>query len=90
MVIVTESIKVSEFTDLSLITWNEDKIKDYFPLFECQLILSIPLSMRWPRDKQIWFHNRDGEYSAKSGYQILCSSTVVMDGTNSSNSLMPM
>lgn len=81
---ITEVMRVCELFDRVTGLWDEDKIKRLFPPFECNLIMSIPISRRFPKDRQIWSGNRNGYYSVKSGYRLLCSSTSSVVGGNSS------
>lgn len=37
-----------------------------------QKIINIPLSMRLPADKLVWNWEKDGEYSIRSAYLLLC------------------
>ncbi|XP_017979793.1 PREDICTED: uncharacterized protein LOC18594299 [Theobroma cacao] len=51
--LIDEEMKVSELIDQRTMTWNDVKITEISPPYECELILSIPLSYKRPNDKQV-------------------------------------
>lgn len=81
-------MKVSELIDQRTMTWNDVKITEIFPTYERELILSIPLSYRRPNDKQVWFFNRHGHYSVKSGYRMAQSLLDLQVAESSSCNMM--
>ena len=52
--------------------WNTNKIQQMFLPYDANAILKIPLSARTQDDKLFWFETRDGKYSVRSGYRLLC------------------
>ncbi|EOY30823.1 Ribonuclease H-like superfamily protein [Theobroma cacao] len=80
--------RVSELIDQRTMTWNDVKITEIFPTYERELILSIPLSYRHPNDKQVWFFNRHGHYSVKSGYRMAQSLLDLQVAESSSCNMM--
>lgn len=60
--------KVSELIDQDLVLWNVEKVWNLFCLMKAKQILSIPLSLRQPEDKQIWHYEISGHYE-----KIMCS-----------------
>jgi hypothetical protein len=49
-----------------------NKIQHLFLPYDADAILKIPLSGRIQDDKLFWFETRDGKYSVRSGYKLLC------------------
>ena len=52
-------------------SWDVDILKGFFALLEVDLILKIPLSPNYVKDKIFWSHTANGIYSVKSGYNFL-------------------
>ncbi|XP_017972505.1 PREDICTED: uncharacterized protein LOC18604375 [Theobroma cacao] len=70
---VSNSMMVSELIDARGGKWDEVKVKLCFPLYESNLILSIPLSVRLPVDRQVWVVSKHGQYTVKFGYRLISS-----------------
>ncbi|XP_058759858.1 uncharacterized protein LOC131633155 [Vicia villosa] len=64
-------MKVSELIDEDLGQWNRTLILDTFMESDAHHVLSIHLSRTLPEDKLIWNHDKDGEFTVKTAYQIL-------------------
>ena len=47
--------------------------KEFFYPFEAQKIKSIPLCLIPQEDTLVWPKTKDGQYSVKLGYQLLCA-----------------
>ena len=63
---------VESLIDAESMTWKKSLIEQIFLLQDSELILKIPLSLRRPPDKLIWSGSK-GQYTVKSGYQLLLS-----------------
>ncbi|KAH6760722.1 hypothetical protein C2S51_017671 [Perilla frutescens var. frutescens] len=50
--------------------WDNRKLHDLFNVAVVQQILSILIPLHRGSDQCIWKHNRDGNYSVKSGYMV--------------------
>ena len=48
--------------------WRADLVRVLFKNFEAKTILSIPLSIRMPRDKIVWAGTPNGQFTMKSAY----------------------
>jgi hypothetical protein len=57
-------------TFLLKLGWDWNLIETLFNQRDFLVIISIPFSRRRLEDKLIWHFNREGSYSAKSGYKI--------------------
>ena len=64
---------VSDLIDPLSKSWHPKLMDNHFFPHKAQVIESIPISSRLPRDKLIWFATPFGIYSVKSGYQLLCN-----------------
>ncbi|EOY21370.1 Ribonuclease H-like superfamily protein [Theobroma cacao] len=70
---VSNSMMVSELIDARCGKWDEAKVKLCFPLYESNLILSIPLSVRLSVDRQVRVVSKHGQYTVKFGYRLISS-----------------
>lgn len=68
--------KVVELIDHATKQWRRDVVFGNFSTFEAQQIINIPLSCRLPHDKLIWHRERDGNYSVRSAYHLLCDNKI--------------
>lgn len=68
--LVDEERCVAKLIDPDLNWWNCDSIMSRFQREDLEAICRTPLSRRHVSDSIIWFHNKDGLYSVKSGYQV--------------------
>jgi hypothetical protein len=55
--------------------WNKEKIASLFPMHIVNSILYIPLLGVNEQDKLLWIDDVHGQYSVKSGYNLLLQST---------------
>jgi hypothetical protein len=53
-------------------SWDARIIDQNFLPFESSLIKQTPLIMEQNEDQLMWPHSKDGDYSVKSGYNLLC------------------
>ena len=65
-------VRVAELIDQDTKQWDGAKIDHLFLPFEAAKIKSIPLCTTNQADCIVWPRCRDGAYSVKSGYQLLC------------------
>ena len=49
-------------------TWTTDLVRELFINFEVETILSIPLSIRMPKDKMVWVGTPNGQFTMKNAY----------------------
>jgi hypothetical protein len=66
---------VSDLIDEQTRQWNRSLIFNSFSNDEALKIVSTPLSFSLPADKIIWHWEKDGLYSVRSAYHLLCSET---------------
>lgn len=69
---LSQDAKVCELIDQDTKNWRRDLVFNVFNQFEAQQIINIPISLRLPEDKIIWHQERDGEYSVRSAYHLIC------------------
>jgi len=84
---LSESATVSELIDFDLMRWNVNVIQQVFSPYEAGIISSMPLSSRLPEDKLVWPAEKNGIFSVKSAYHILCNTNLSHLPTSSSHSL---
>ena len=65
----THEMLVSQLLCPESFTWNREKLVQLLPAYE-ETILEIKPSQLGARDKYVWLASKNGEYSAKSGYQV--------------------
>lgn len=61
---------VSDLVDLSTMEWDAELIASVFNARDQKCILSIPLSLRGPKDILTWAFSNDGLYSIKTSYML--------------------
>lgn len=74
---------VAELLDDDLKHWNEDLVLNCFSSYEAHQILSIPISFHFPIDNFIWHWEKDGKYSVRSAYRVLCDANCRSAGGSS-------
>ena len=72
-------VMVSNLLDKENGRWCENKVKELLWPVDAECILQIPLCTNWPQDKQCWAFIMNGEYSVRSGYQVLASEECASD-----------
>ena len=65
-------MRISSLIDQDTKTWDCAWIDHLFLPFEAGKIKAIPLCVTHQVDCLIWPRSRDGEYSVKTGYELLC------------------
>ena len=77
--------RVADIIDADLGWWNVYLLERVFLLFEAQKIKSIPLCLIPQEDTLVWPKTKDGQYSVKLGYQLLCAKELSGSTLGSSN-----
>jgi hypothetical protein len=67
------SLPINDLMLPNMKLWDKMKIESLFPLTVVNLILETPLLDMIEDDKLIWTDNPHGNYSVKSGYNLLCN-----------------
>jgi hypothetical protein len=67
------SLTINDLMLPNMKLWDKMKIESLFPLTVVNLILETPLLDMIEDDKLIWNDNPHGNYSVKSGYNLLCN-----------------
>lgn len=67
-VMTNPNFLVGEFIDHGSITWNVDKLYDYFDMDSVDTIMQIPFNRNHGGDRLIWDDSSIGCYLVKSGY----------------------
>ena len=65
--------RVSDLIDSSSASWKVSVIDVLFLPHEAELIKSIPLSSRLPKDKLIWALSPNGQFSVRSAFSLVVS-----------------
>lgn len=81
---LNQDAKVCELRDQDTKSWKRDLVFSVFNQFEVQQIINIPISLILPEDKIIWHWEKDGEYSVRSIYHLMCENNN-RDNAESSN-----
>jgi hypothetical protein len=64
-------LRVSEFIELTMAAWKEDKLREFLLPMDVDLILQIPLSGRRQMDFWAWHYDRRWIFSVRSAYKML-------------------
>ncbi|KAA3456692.1 reverse transcriptase [Gossypium australe] len=64
---------VNQLINCETFTWNEELILNIFDVDTAKRILSIPIAEGRSEDLRVWKYEGSGEYTVKSGYQVLSS-----------------
>ncbi|GAU14523.1 hypothetical protein TSUD_250650 [Trifolium subterraneum] len=75
------NITVNDLMNTNVRTWNREKIESLFPLNIANRIIDIPLFDMVEEDKLVWADGLHGNYSVKSGYNLMLNITGKVDGT---------
>ena len=62
--------KVSTLLDTDRRSWDVAKVKTIFLPHEVEMVLSIPISGRLPKDSIIWAWTTNGRFTVKSAYKV--------------------
>jgi hypothetical protein len=65
------NITVHELMNSNEKVWDKEKIESLFPSYIAKSMLNVPLFNMIEEDKLVWFDNIHGEYSVKSGYNLM-------------------
>lgn len=60
--------KVAELIDQNKKEWNEDTLRELFTTDQVERILTIPIPSNQQEDLFVWNGDKEGVYTAKSGY----------------------
>ncbi|XVF17816.1 hypothetical protein REPUB_Repub10bG0157100 [Reevesia pubescens] len=67
--------RVEVLIDKDSMTWKKEMIHNIFPREDADTFCSIPLCTTGGNDILVWHYDRKGQYTVRSGYRLLCSST---------------
>ena len=62
--------KVCDFIDVEKRCWDSDLLNQAFLPFEVEEIARIPLSVRLPKDKQVWVETSNDFFIVRSAYRV--------------------
>jgi len=64
--------------------WCDEPVRQVFLPVDVHSILSIPLSVRMPRDKLVWTFTSKGNFTVRSAYKIVVADSMAthMEGTS--------
>ncbi|OVA14500.1 hypothetical protein BVC80_1037g47 [Macleaya cordata] len=65
--------------------WNQDLIRDCFPIHEAEAILSIRLSSERTDDQLLWLQTPNGNFTSKSAYKLLMKNEPSASNSSSSS-----
>ncbi|XP_042964722.1 uncharacterized protein LOC122298944 [Carya illinoinensis] len=82
--VLDESSKVSCLIDQHRVEWNKALLQDVFDPEEIEVISRIPISITNANDKLTWRCTKDGSFSVKSAYHLLCMMEANNQGQSSS------
>ena len=81
-----EDARVAALINPDTRTWDQNVLKQNFLSFEVSRIQAIPLCWTDQDDCLIWPGCKDGNYSVKTGYQLLCESETLGAASSSDSS----
>ncbi|KAK4557757.1 hypothetical protein RGQ29_007499 [Quercus rubra] len=83
--LLSANAKVADFIDADSGWWNVYLLDRVFLSFEAQKIKFIPLCLAPREDTLIWPKSKDGQYSMKLDYQLLCARESSGSASGSTN-----
>ena len=83
--LLSADARVADIIDANSDWWNVYLLERVFLPFEAQKIKSIPLCLIPQEGTLIWPKTKDGQYSVKLGYQLLCAKELNGSASRSSN-----
>ncbi|XP_030930993.1 uncharacterized protein LOC115956857 [Quercus lobata] len=81
-----EGARVAALINPNTRTWDQNVLQQHFLSFEVSRIQAISLCWTDQDDCLIWPGCKDGNYSVKTGYQLLCESATLGDASSSDSS----
>ncbi|PNX92710.1 ribonuclease H [Trifolium pratense] len=69
---LSDDALVMDLIDVDTKQWKRDVIYSCFDSGTAKQIISIPLSLRLPSDTLVWNWEKDGAYSVRSAYHVIC------------------
>ncbi|CAJ2652968.1 unnamed protein product [Trifolium pratense] len=69
---LSDDALVMDLIDVDTKQWMRDMIYSWFDSGTAKQIISIPLSLRLPSDTLVWNWEKDGAYSVRSAYHVIC------------------
>ncbi|CAJ2671909.1 unnamed protein product [Trifolium pratense] len=70
--LLSDDALVKDLIDVDTKQWKRDVIYSCFDSGTAKQIISIPLSLRLPSDTLVWNWEKDGAYSVRSAYHVIC------------------
>ena len=79
-----QGAKVATLINLNTRTWDQRLLRQHFLSFEANRIQAIPLCWIEQSDCLLWAADTSGEYSVKTGYQLLYEVETLVSSSNTS------
>lgn len=76
-------IRVVDLIDHDKGGWRANMIYHIFLPVDAEVIKAIPLCNSWPSDRLMWHFSKDGRFSVKSTYQLICETKKANEPTPS-------
>ena len=73
--VLSEHEKISSLIGPQSGTWRAYMIRQMFSSDDICATLSIPLSLRLPRDQMVWAYNPKGEFTVRSTYKVVMAAS---------------
>lgn len=70
------NMKVADLIDRNSGSWDREKVEELFSERDAQAILRIRIPQISVVDRLAWVHNKNGQYSVKSGYRLWQDSNI--------------
>lgn len=81
-----DGARVAALINSNTRTWDQNVLQQHFLSFEVSSIKAIPLCWTDQEDWLIWLGCKDGNYSVKTGYQLLCEYETLGAASSSDSS----